>query len=263
MLAAVKRLFPGIGIEGDEPKPAPTGAAGDPTPEPKPKEPAGDPGPKDPLADFAGIFDNKPAGEPDPKDIPLSVAGILNEETLNKLVGSIDFNSFLSDETKAALNDPEGDGTAVFKAFNEIAGGSYRTAIQHAGKVSESVMDDRMTRFEKSLGERINAHNLKSNISTDDAINQSPVLKAGITMIADSLLKSQPDADPKWVTEQARKFFVEAGKSLGGGQSNEPGSSPDNTPGSGEDTNWVGFAMGDEVNNPSGEGDPQGGTGEQ
>lgn len=255
-LGALRKLFPGIGVEGADPdpiKPDPAAddkAKGKPTPDDKTKEPGNDPGSNDPLAAFAAIFDNKPPTDDKNKDIPLSVSGILNEDTLKKLTESIDFNTFLTDDTRKALNDPENDGSAVFKAFNEIAGGSYRTAIQHAGKMSESIMEDRLARLEAGLGERINAHTIKSNISANELINKSPVLQAGISMIADRLQKAQPDADPKWVTDQATKFFTESAKVLAGGESNTGAGQPDLTPGSGEDTDWMGFAMGDEVNNP-------------
>ncbi len=257
-LGALRKLFPGIGIEGEDPdkvKPDPDKKI-DPKPDDPAKDPAKSPGSDDPLAAFADIFDNKKPKDPKDEDTPLSVAGILNEETLKKLTDSIDFNTFLTDETRKALNDPENDGSAVFKAFNEIAGGSYRTAIQHAGKMSETILDDRLARLEAGLGEKINAHTIKSSISANELINKSPVLQAGISMIADRLQKSQPDADPKWITDQATKFFVESAKVLSGNEGDsKPGTgSPDLTPGSGEDTDWVGFAMGDTVNNPTGEG---------
>lgn len=265
-LDSLRKLFPGIGIEGKEDDPP---VVVDPNIDPatgKPKEKEPDPGPKDPLADFAAMFDNKAPGKPDPKDIPLSVASVLTPETIAKLTENLDFNSYLTDETRELLSKGE-DPKALFTAFNEIAKGSYQTAISHSSTLSEKIMEDRLTRFESSLGERINAHQVQSNLSTNEIINKSPVLKAGISMMAERLQKSQPDADPKWVTEQATKYFIESGRILSGEQA--PGSNTgvpgegDNKPPAGTEVDWMGFAMGDEVNNPGGT-DPTGGeSGEQ
>lgn len=261
----LRKLFPGIGIEGADPDPvtadpnAPN--PGDPTPgDPtggKPTEP--DPGPKDPLASFAAIFDNKPAPKPgEEEDLPLSASGVLTPETLAKLTDSLDFNSFLTQETRDALAKGE-DGNAIFTAFNEITKGSYQTALQHSSRLSEQIMEDRLSRLESGLGEKINAHQVNSSISANELIGKSPVLKAGITMIAEKLRQAQPDADPKWITEQATNFFVESAKVLGGGEGSNPGSGEPGQPGQpAAEVDWLGFAMGDEVNNPGGS-DPTGG----
>ena len=255
----LRKLFPGIGIEGADPDPVKVDPnAPDPTKEPgkdpdtgKPTEP--DPGPKDPLASFASIFDNKPAAKPgEEEDIPLSSAGILTAETLAKLTENLDFNTFLTQETRDLLAKGE-DGNAIFTAFNEITKGAYQTALQHSSKLSEQILEDRLGRLEAGLGEKINAHQVNSTISANELINTSPVLKAGITMIAEKLRQAQPDADPKWITEQATSFFVESAKVLGGGEGSTPApGEPGHVPVSGQETDWLGFAMGDTVNNPDG-----------
>jgi hypothetical protein len=266
-LDAIRKLFPGIGIEGaaDDPKPDPKPTIDiDPaTGKPKPKEPTDDPKSKDPLADFANIFDNKDSKDADPKDIPLSVAGVLTPETISKLVENLDFNSFISDETRNALAKGE-DSNAIFTAFNEIARGSYQTAISHSSTLSEKILEDRLARFEKGLGERINKHQLQSNLSAHEVISKSPVLKAGISMLAERIQKSQPDADPKWVAEQATNYFLESAKLLTGqGQGSNPGpGEPGHKPTPGEDVDWMGFAMGDSVNNPGGATSDSGDTGD-
>lgn len=267
-LEGLRKLFPGIGVEGGDPDPvtpdpnAPDPSIHDPT---KPKAPATDPDPKpvDPLAAFSAMFDNKPAGDPDPKDIPLSVANVLTPEAMKKLTENLDFNTFLSDATREALAKGD-DPKAVFKAFNEIAAGSYQTAMTHSSTLSEKIVEDRIGRMEASLGDRINAHSLQSNLSANEIISKSPVLKAGISIFAERIQKSQPDADPAWVAQQATDYFLQSAKLLSGDDGSKPG--PDGNPvdpnrAVGSDTNWLGFAMGDEVNNPGGT-DPTGGEGD-
>lgn len=265
-LDALRRLFPGIGIEGkeDDPKPNPDPNIDPATGKPKDKDPDPDPKSVDPLAAFAAMFDNKAPGTPDPKDIPLSVSSVLTPETIAKLTENLDFNSYLTDETRELLAKGE-DPKAIFTAFNEIAKGSYQTAISHSSTLSEKILEDRLGRFEKSLGEKINAHQVRSNLSANEIINKSPVLKAGISMMAERLQRSQPDADPKWVTEQATKYFLESAKLLGGGGtgSNPGPGEPGNKPAPGGDVDWMGFAMGDTVNNPGGADPTDGNTGDQ
>jgi hypothetical protein len=261
-LEGLRKLFPGIGVEGGEPDPvAPDPNAPDPT-KPKPAtEP--DPGPKDPLDQFKAMFDNKPVGDPKPEDMPLSVANVLTPEAIGKLTENLDFNSFLSDATREALAKGE-DPKAVFAAFNEIATGSYQTAITHSSTLSEKIVEDRIGRLEASLGEKINAHSLQSKLSANEIISKSPVLKAGISIFAERIQKSQPDADPAWVAEQATNYFLESAKLLSGDQGSNPGSGEpggDSSRHVGSETDWLGFAMGDEVNNPSGV-DPTGGEGD-
>lgn len=259
----LRKLFPGIGIEGADPDPVkPTAEDIDPTTgKPVVKAPAKepDPGPKDPLASFAAIFDNKPAAKPgEEEDIPLSAAGVLTPETMAKLTDSLDFNTFLTQETRDLLAKGE-DGNAIFTAFNEITKGAYQTALQHSSKLSEQILEDRLGRMEAGFGEKINAHQVNSSISANELIGKSPVLKAGITMIAEKLRQAQPDADPKWITEQATSFFVESAKVLGGGEGSNPGGGEGGQGGQPPaEVDWLGFAMGDEVNNPGGS-DPTGG----
>jgi hypothetical protein len=266
-LDALRRLFPGIGIEGkdNDPTPNPDPNIDPATGKPKVKEPEKDPVSVDPLAAFAAMFDNKAPGTPDPKDVPLSVASVLTPDTIAKLTENLDFNSYLTDETREALANPETTSKALFTAFNEIAKGSYQTAISHSSTLSEKILEDRLGRFENSLGERINAHQLQSNLSANEIINKSPVLKAGISMMAERLQRSQPDADPKWVTEQATNYFLQSAKLLSGGDtgSNPGPGEPGNKPTPGGDVDWMGFAMGDSVNNPGGADPTSGESGDQ
>ncbi len=259
----LRKMFPGIGVEGagDPTKPLEPGAEPNPDPHlakpgdpPKdPQAPGKSPDPVDPLAQFSKIFDNKPPVEPGKEDIPLSVAGILTEETLSKLTENLDFNSFLTEKTREALAGGE-DPKAIFNAFNEIALGSYRTAMTHSSKLSEQIMEDRLGRLEAGLGEKINAHHIQSEISANEIINKSPVLKAGISLIAENLRQTQPDASPEWITKTATEFFMESAKVLnsGEGNSNPPGPGGGDPAPSGEaGTDWMDFALGDE--NPGGE----------
>ena len=59
------------------------------------------------------------------------------------------------------------------------------------------------------------------------------------------------DADPGWVAAQATKFFVEAAGILNQNDPSNPGPGERTYP-SGEETDWLGFAMGDEIINPGG-----------
>lgn len=250
MMGKLRNLFPGIGIEGglapdsdenltEEEKAA---KAAEVAAALKAKEVEDGEKSKDPLAAFAEIFDNKkPAGTPE-EDIPLSMQAILTPENLKKITAELNFAEMISPEVRKKLADPETASAAMFEAMNEIALGSYTTAIQHSSRASELVLDDRMQRMEKTFSARIDDHQIKSSIKANEAIANSPVLQAGIMMIADQLRKSQPDADPKWVTEQATKFFAEAGKTLGGGDSSQSDGSPGSGDGDKEGTDWLQFA---------------------
>lgn len=269
--SALRKIFPGIGIEGGDPDPQDPikdkdGNVIDPTKEPKDKDPATVTKPVDPLAQFATIFDNKPVEKPGEEDTPLSVATVLTEDTLSKLTENLDFNSFLTEKTREALSSGE-DPKAIFQAFNEIAVGSYRTAITHSSKLSEQILEDRLGRMDAALGDKINAHQVNSAISSDETINKSPVLKAGIAMIAERLRQTQPDASPEWITKTATEFFLESAKVLGGGDSSNSGVPGTDAPTKGSSgdkaINWFDFALGDEVNNPSGLDPTSGDSGDQ
>jgi len=263
----LRKIFPGIGIEGGDPDPVKADPNAKPDSDSKPdskdsKDPTKDPKPVDPLAQFAAIFDNKPAPKPGEEDIPLSVAGVLTEDTLSKLTEKLDFNKFLTDETREAIAKGD-DPKALFTAFNEIAVGSYRTAITHSSKLSEQIMEDRLGRLEAGLGEKINAHQVQSKISANEIINKSPVLKSGILMIAEKLRQQQPDADPEWITKTATDFLLESAKVLSGVEGDSNSGQPGNPKGdpAESETDWMGFAMGDEVNNPGGDDPTSGETG--
>lgn len=247
MLTRLRNLFPGIGVEGG---PTPRPDDDDDKDKDKDKKAAAtqdndddkDRKSTDPLAAFAAILDNRQTGDNKDQDTPLSMQSVLTPENLKKITDNLNFAEMISPETRDKLAKGE-DPSAIFEAMNEIALGSYTTAIQHASRASELVVDDRMQRLERSFGRRINEHQVQSSLSGHEVIKNSPVLKAGVSMIAERIRQSQPDADPKWITEQATNFFLEAGKALGGGstgksgnQGGQPGGSDD------EGTDWLEFA---------------------
>lgn len=258
-LQAIRDLFPGVGVEGavsTHPDPGTQHTDPDPnaTPDPNASPAPGlptatpDPGsqsqePKDPLAHFAQIFDNKQleANQPDPT---VGSADLFTNENMGKILESLpNFTDHISQETREKLAAGE-DPNAVMLAFDEIGKGAYSAALQHAVRLSESLTGKRLEAMEASFSDKINQHQVQQNINQHELIKGSPVLQAGISIIADRLQRTNPTASPQWITEQSTKFFMESANVLSG---NEPGGKKipgagDNPPAS-DETNWVEFAQ--------------------
>lgn len=262
-LQAIRDLFPGVGVEGQvstHPDPA-TQHEGDPAPGTDPNAPAAIPGvdptgsntnpvpgspspePKDPLAHFAQIFDNKQleANQPEPT---VASSDLFTNENMGKILESLpNFTDHISQETRENLAKGE-DPNAVMVAFDEIGKGAYSAALQHAVRLSESLTTKRLETLEASFSDKINQHQVQQNINQHELIKGSPVLQAGISIIADRLQRTNPTASAQWITDQSTKFFLESANVLSG---NEPGGKKipgagDNPPAS-DETNWVEFAQ--------------------
>lgn len=259
-------VFPGIGIEGGTgPQPTPPGHGNpndpnDPNPQLLPDPPVAkfnpvtgeqilepDPTaePKDPLAEYGDLFDNKKLEANVQEALPSS-QDILNPENMGKIMENIPaFTTHLTDETKAAMAaGGEEGGKAIMTAFNEISQGAYKTALTHSVALSEKMVDQRMARMEETISDRINQHNITNTIQSSDAIKNSPVLQAGISILADRLRATNPTAPPEWIAQQATKFFMDSAAVLGGGQPGQPGGQPGNKPGEPDidPTDWIEFA---------------------
>ena len=280
-LQALRDLFPGIGVEGNtSPMPAPGASVepgANPPAEPQPVtvtvvDPAtglpvpvavapslesGNQEPKDPLAHFADLFDNKKqeANQPEP---PVGATDLFTSDNMTKILESLPaFTDHITDETREALAKGE-DPQAVMKAFEEISKGSYSTALQHAVKLSESLTAKQMERMEASFSERINQHQVTQSITQHELIKDSPVLQAGISIIAERLQKTNPTAAPDWITKQATKYFLDSAALLTGNKPGEGIPAPAGPkPAEPSDVNWVDFASNDGSNPPEGSGEAQ------
>jgi len=256
------RSLLGIGQEGapDAVPPDPHAQPGQPMPDPnapaQPKPAEGNPGPQDPLAAFAAIFDNSKPGEPGAEDIPASVANILTTENVKGITDKLNFLDYITPETREAIAAGGDNGKALMAAFNEIGIGAYQNALAHGTKVSESIMEDRLSRMEASFSDKIKASQVQSNISAHESIQKSPVLQAGISMIADRLRQTNPTASAEDITKQATDFFMESAKVLGGGEVGQMDSKGNPAP-VGQETDWVDFAFEDGSGGEPGSGESQ------
>jgi len=270
-METLKNLFPGIGVEGKvdtHPSPDPASNPGpdpnNPGPGPDPNDPDPNPAPgsqnqepKDPLAHFSQIFDNKQleANQPEPT---IGSGDLFTNENMGKILESLpNFTDHITNETREKLAAGE-DPNAVMVAFDEIGKGAYSAALQHAVRLSESLTSKKMEAMEASFSDRINQHQVQQNINQHELIKDSPVLQAGISIIADRLQKTNPTASPQWITEQSTKFFLESANVLSG---NEPGGkgipgAGNNPPADGE-TNWVEFAQNTGAAPPDSSGEAQ------
>ncbi len=280
---ALSNIFPGIGVEGaTTAQPDPTAGAGQPVasgpvegntqpapqgapaagPQPvpgsvNPSPPSPDPEPKDPLAHFSDLFDNSKleANQPEPN---IGAGDLFTNENMGKILESLPaFTDHITSETREKLAAGE-DPNAVMVAFDEIGKGAYAAALQHAVRLSESLTDRRMKTLENSFSERINQHQVQQSINQHEAIKDSPVLQAGISIIAERLQKTNPTASAEWITDQSTKFFLDSANLLTGNKSGGQGQ-----PGGGQnpaeaETDWVAFALNQAgVNPPDSSGEAQ------
>lgn len=269
----LRNLFPGIGIEGAPVNPPPAGpnpppvdpstglplepGPGDPSVNPPAvkfnpvtgepiKDPAASPESKDPLAHFADLFDNKKQAENLPAPV-VNSQDLFTKENMGKILESLPaFTDHISEETRAAIAKGD-DPNAIGAALNEVGQGAYAAALQHAVRLSETLTAKQMERMESTFSDRINQHQVNQSITQHDLIKDSPVLQAGISIIAERLQKTNPSASADWITQEATKYFLESAKVLSGGAGDDgqPGGSGDKNPVTGAEVDWVDFATTD------------------
>ena len=211
------------------PAPTPTDAA--PPPAPTEGAPAGEA--KGPLDNFNFLVQNKPADDGNgPPAIKIDKAAqALTPETLNKLVGQLDFTQHISQDSIEKLRN--GDSSGMMNAFNEMLRAAVGQAAQLNANLGDMVMDNRLTSFQDGLRSNIRAELTAQEQSTIPGY-ENPVVQESLKGIADRIRQAHPDASPKEVAAMSREYFISLASVL-----NPDSKTPEkNVP----STDWIEFA---------------------
>jgi len=227
------------------PAPGPTGSTGAAATGPTGSTGAPEKTPSSSLDIFASVFDNANAksNTADEHAVP-TVGDILTPEVLTQASSKINFQDFITEETKQALAAGE-DPNAVFNAFNEVAAGAYRQSLQHSAQLSEQLLEAKLAELKANLHTDIQSNLVQNAIHADAAAQENPVIAASIKIMADKLQSTFPDATPDWINSQAKNWFTEISTALGGSTKIEPGTTgPTSKPK--ETIDWMEFATANE-----------------
>lgn len=204
IMAAIRKMFGGGGGAPGNPK----GGQG-----PNSRSPANNPNNPESMEGgldvFANLFNNEP-GEGETQAPRFAI----NAETLTKAAGSLDFTKSLPPDLMEKIK--AGDGAAMFEAMQHIGRTAYQTAIQHTTGVADRYIESRLT-YENDhvMPKRMREMLAMQNVAGENAeMLDNPVVKSHLKLITSNLAKQYPDADPKWLGDKAKAYFLDMAKAI-------------------------------------------------
>lgn len=138
----------------------------------------------------------------------------LPAETLNQAADSMDFTRGLPEELQQALVAAGDQGKLFVQLAQHMSRQAYASALAHGSKLTGQYMDVRSQFDQKGLGKTVKEHLALSNIDSMLENTQSPVVKEHLRMIGQQLAQKYPDANPAWISQQAKAFFLEMAKAV-------------------------------------------------
>ena len=197
----------------DKFKPAPSAAAnpqpaGPANPQPKEGQPAAPEQPKGPLDQFQFLVQNKDEGKGEGEKSKPKIdkaAQALTPETLQQLVGNIDFTQHISQDSLKKLQ--EGDSSGMMSAFNEMLRAAVGQAAQLNANLGDIVMDNRLQSLQEGLSSNIRAELTAQEQATMPGFD-NPLVQESMKGIADRIRQAHPDASPKEVAAMSRDYYI-------------------------------------------------------
>lgn len=156
--------------------------------------------PPNPLDVYTKLFDNAnkdKTNEPPKFDIPM--------ETLDEVAKGLDFTVGIDPELlKNALE--KGDSASFMKVIESTSRNAYKTAIQHANKLTEHQLGARSTyeatKVDASVKQGLIQNSLASTHNYDH-----PVVKRELNRIANELAVQYPDKTHQQIADSAKEYF--------------------------------------------------------
>ncbi len=161
---------------------------------------SGDGKPPNPLAAFEKMFDNSTNTE---TAKPPSFK--IDPEVVTKYTEGLDFSDSLTPEILAKLKS--GDDSGYKDLVNSLGRKMARTSLESHTALTERFVDARSQHDRSGLGKSINSQLTKNSLEKLAANN--PLVKKQLDVVAEELMKSNPDATPEWIAEQTPKYFLE------------------------------------------------------
>lgn len=159
------------------------------------------------LTSFEGMF--KMDGQAGTEDDAPAFA--LDPEKLKTLTGNLNFAPQLTPELLAKLK--EGDPQATTDLLNSVGRNAYATLMQHLPALTGKYVDARLAHSQKGLGKSVKSTLTKQSLSK--LAEGNPILAEQLDGISSRLLSKFPDADPDWLAEQTKQYFISVVQSMG------------------------------------------------
>lgn len=156
---------------------------------------------ENPLDTYAKMFENASKNS----DIQAPSFSI-DQKILSEVSGKMDFMQHVSPELMQKATG--GDVAALMQIMNEVGRGSYKAALDHTTKLTDTYLGQR-TEFDTQRLSKGVKQQLTSNALSDNANYNHPVIKAELNRIASDFARSPEfaDASPKQIAEAAKKYL--------------------------------------------------------
>lgn len=158
---------------------------------------------ENPLDTYQKVFDNAA------KDSNIQAPSFsLDPKVIGDVSSKMDFTKGVSPELVQKANG--GDASAMFQLMQEIGRNSYRAAIEHTTKLTDTHLGQR-AEFDSKQVQRGVKKQLTSDALASTANLSHPLVKAELNKIAERFANSAEyaDASPKDIAEAAKAYFNE------------------------------------------------------
>ncbi len=206
---------------------------GDNTPDktPEGKMPGTDQLPANPLDAYKEMFDNAA------KNSDIQAPSFkLDSETLNKVSSNMDFTKGIPEELmQKALG---GDAGALLKVLQSASQNSYKAALEHTTALTDTFINQRGEYESKKVNDNVRRELTTQSLS-DTPNFDHPVVRAELTRVAQQFAAANPEASPKQIADQAKKYISDLQNAL------SPSSPTASKQQSAKDTDWDTYFKGE------------------
>jgi len=176
-----------------------------------PSNPDASKSPTNPLDAFKDLY--KIDEKADATKTPGSQHMQMTNELLDKVIPSIDFMAGLSPEVQQGI--ASGDPKSIIAAMQQVAGNSYRTAMQHNAALMNQNLDQRFDSYQPTIAASVDAKLTSQEVGRLPNADH-PVIRAELDRVSTALRKQYPTADAAWVAKQANSYLKDLGSQLSG-----------------------------------------------
>lgn len=165
--------------------------------------------------------DNKDVDGVTTPDTPFDPVALLNNpEAIQQITDGLDFTSSISADTQQKLQDNSPD--AIMSLVQDVTKASYVAALKHGSVLAQQTMEDRLSRLEKSTGERISSSLSDHELNRELPQLSNPLIKMAVEGFQDKLQAQNPTMTPGQVAAETKTYLAELSKSVNPDQHVDP-----------------------------------------
>ena len=154
---------------------------------------------------YAKFFDDAVSNDPGQQAPKFDI----DPKTMQSVTEQLDFTSSLPQEIQQKMASGEAlTGQEMQQMLNHVGRQAYANAMNHSSKLTERFVGMHSEHSLKSVPKTVAERMVQSRIANNPNAQRHPVVKKQMEVIANQLLKTNPDASPEWIEEQVGEYYL-------------------------------------------------------